>query len=84
MTWQLKACWVAGLVALSFPLSFYNLAMLCHLKLGTRLWKIVLLRKVPDPEELDDAGQKFRRRFFRLLWITIAYLIVGLILFSVS
>ena len=78
----LEACWVAGFVGLGCRLWFLSIDMFDNMVPGTSRWKLMLLRRVPYPEQLNEKGQIFRRQYYRLLWIMAAHFGAGVLLFN--
>lgn len=78
-TWLiiLQGCWIAGFIVLGTWTWLLGAEMYVNLLPGVSRWKLMLLRRTPAPEELNERGRMLRRQYFRLLWIFFAYFIGG-------
>jgi hypothetical protein len=80
-TWLLLlyACWVASVMALGFKTWFLQFEMFDHLAPGATGWRMRWFKGIgiPATEQLIEAGRVIKRRYYRLVCITMAYFVVG-------
>jgi hypothetical protein len=78
----LQMCWVVGFLGLGFKLCLLSAEMFGNLIPEANKWKLVLLKKTPAREQLNERGQRIRRQYYRFAWIMAAYFVGGVILFN--